>query len=246
MNVSPSIFDRLKIHPVKKKDNSGLYRTDELLQKIQNRIEIYLRCEFVKNYENYLVSKNGEIYLIKGKIVPYKLKPKLDKYGYEIVALSNEYGKKFIRVHRVVALTYLENRENLPQINHKDGNKLNNDILNLEWCTAKYNVNHAYDNELNKTGIDNWKSSPVIAYKNNHEIDGVYENILDCSRHYNISDATIRDSDKNKTTNGRCGYYFRKITKEDFYKMKEDDKYESKIIVYINAKRLQKINQYST
>lgn len=88
------------MHPVKKKDGVGLYRTDELLQKIQNRIEIFLRCEFIKNYEDYLVSKNGEIYLVKGKIIPYKLKSKIDKYGYETVTLSNRYGKKYIGIHR--------------------------------------------------------------------------------------------------------------------------------------------------
>lgn len=233
------------MHPVKKKDGFGLYRTDELLQKIQNRIEIFLRCEFIKNYEDYLVSKNGEIYLVKGKIIPYKLKSKIDKYGYETVTLSNRYGKKYIGIHRVVAITYLENNGNLPQVNHKDGNKLNNDIMNLEWCTAKYNINHSFDYELNKTGIDNWKSSPVIAYRNNNEIDGIYENILDCSKYYHISENTVRRSDKNKTTKGKCGYYFRKITKEDFYKMKGDDRYKDKIITYINAKRLQRINQYS-
>ena len=140
------------------------------------------------------MSKSGEIYLVKGKIIPYKL---------------------------------------------------NNDIRNLEWCTAKYNINHSFDYELNKTGIDNWKSSPVIAYRNNNEIDGIYENILDCSKYYHISENTVRRSDKNKTTKGKCGYYFRKITKEDFYKMKGDDRYKDKIITYINAKRLQRINQYS-
>lgn len=55
------------------------------------------------------MSKNGEIYLVKGKIIPYKLKSKIDKYGYKTVTLSNRYGKKYIGIHRVVAITYLEN-----------------------------------------------------------------------------------------------------------------------------------------
>lgn len=54
------------------------------------------------------MSKSGEIYLVKGKIIPYKLKSKIDKYGYETVTLSNKYGKKYIGIHRVVAMIYLE------------------------------------------------------------------------------------------------------------------------------------------
>lgn len=183
--------------------------------------------------------------MVKGKIIPYKLKTKIDKDGYKIVALSNKNGKKYISVHRVVAITFLQNPINLPEVNHKNGNKINNDVYNLEWCKTKYNVNHAYDNNLNKTGIKNFKSSPVIAYKNNNEIDGIYENILDCSKHYNIDENTIRSSDKNKTKKGRCGYYFRRITKEKFYELKKGGNIDEKFITYINTERCSKITRYT-
>lgn len=245
LNISKSIFDRMKIRPIKMDGVRGLYSRDDILNKIQNGIDIYKQCEFVPDFPNYLVNKNGEIYSIKGKVVPYKLKYKIDKYGYQIVALSNENGKKHIGVHRVVAITFLDNPMDLPEVNHKDGDKTNNTVDNLEWCTTKFNINHAFDNKLNKTGIDNWKSSPVIAYRNNNEIDGIYENILDCSRYYNIDENTVRSSDKNKTTKGRCGFYFRRISKEEFYRLKGDENYQQKIITYKNSKRCTRINQYT-
>lgn len=51
---------------------------------------------------------------------------------------------KTFKVHRLIALTYIPNANNLPSINHKDENKLNNHIDNLEWCTIKYNNNRSY------------------------------------------------------------------------------------------------------
>ena len=53
-----------------------------------------------------------------------------------------------IRLHRELALLYIDNPLGLPQVNHKDGNKLNNAIENLEWCTAQFNTKHAHDNKL--------------------------------------------------------------------------------------------------
>lgn len=65
--------------------------------------------------------------------------------GYHRVILKD---KKKYYVHRLVSQLFLSNPNNLPCINHKDGNKLNNNVNNLEWCTYSYNTKHGYENGL--------------------------------------------------------------------------------------------------
>lgn len=67
-----------------------------------------------------------------------------------LVGLYKDNKRKRVLVHRIVALTYINNPENKPDINHIDGNSLNNNVDNLEWCTKKENMQHAKD-----TGIWN-------------------------------------------------------------------------------------------
>ena len=99
----------------------------------------------------YSVDENGNVYSSKSKKF---LKPKITK-GYAQVAL---YGDKkvYIGVHKLVAMTFIPNPDNLPQVNHKDENKLNNNINNLEWCDANYNINYGTRTErATKTNIAN-------------------------------------------------------------------------------------------
>lgn len=84
------------------------------------------------------VASNGRVY----KIQPRISKTYVMKNGYEIVTIylyENRVKKKLL-VHRLVAETFIPNPDNLPQINHKDENKLNNCVENLEWCTVTYNL----------------------------------------------------------------------------------------------------------
>lgn len=101
----------------------------------------------ILGYENYYVSKDGIVINIKTK---RKLKYQIDKNGYYRVSLYNKNKQTKQFVHRLVAMAYLQNIEKLPQVNHKDGNKQNNNINNLEWCSAKQNVNHAFRTGLKK------------------------------------------------------------------------------------------------
>lgn len=75
----------------------------------------------------------------------------VDTVGYRQCYLKDESGKKHSkRIHRLVAIAFIPNPKNLPQVNHKDGNKLNNNLENLEWTDNKSNTQHGYDNGLYK------------------------------------------------------------------------------------------------
>lgn len=122
----------------------------------------------IKGWEDlYTISSDGKVYSIRSQKY---LKPRLSLDGYERVALSRgrAYRKEY-RVHRLVAEAFIDNPNNLPVVNHKDFNKLNNYIENLEWCTDYENVHHAIDNGrfgiLNKMKNRSKESGRYINYK---------------------------------------------------------------------------------
>lgn len=97
--------------------------------------EIWKDC---KGYEGkYQVSNLGRVWSIGSQKY---LKGSYDKDGYIQVYLTAKNGKtKIEKIHRLVALAFLDNPNNYPQVNHKDKNKQNNCVDNLEWCDIKYN-----------------------------------------------------------------------------------------------------------
>ena len=106
----------------------------------------------IKGYEGlYQVSDMGNVKRVEHE--DYKcrqgyrvlkerfLKPCISR-GYKKVCLYKDNKQKPFFVHRLVALTFVENPNDYPQINHKDENRMNNNASNLEWCTCKYNINY--------------------------------------------------------------------------------------------------------
>lgn len=71
------------------------------------------------------------------------LKPYIMKNGYHVVSLFTNGSQKKFLVHRLIATTFIPNPKELQDTNHKDGNKSNNGLSNLEWCTRKENIHHA-------------------------------------------------------------------------------------------------------
>lgn len=115
----------------------------------------------VVGYEGlYQVSNLGRVKSLKRNSIPYYYKNTLTTYtvnerickqsivmGYLMVNLSKNNIKEQIKVHRLVAMMFIPNPNNYPQVNHKNENKLSNKSENLEWCTSKYNNNYGTRNK---------------------------------------------------------------------------------------------------
>lgn len=113
----------------------------------------------IKGYENYEVTTTGEVINVKtGRI----LKPGKDGGGYLFVILSKNGIKKNFHIHRLVAESFIPNPDNLPCVNHKDEDKTNNLVTNLEWCDCKYNINYGTRNERMAKTMTNGKTSKTI------------------------------------------------------------------------------------
>ena len=141
--------------------------------------------------DDYVISKTGEIYSKKrGKYV----KPQPNGTGYLRVHIA---GKMYF-VHRLVAMTYIPNPDNLPQINHKDGNKHNNCVDNLEWVTNRDNSLHALRNGMmwieEKHPMSKLKRKEVAFIKSHPEMPKE-----ELANMFNISSTTISDIRKGRT-----------------------------------------------
>lgn len=142
-------------------------------------------------YDMYMVSNTGRVkslnYRRSGK--EHILKARLGKRGYLRVGLCNkETGKQdTLTVHRLVAMAFIPNPENLPQVNHKDEDRLNNNADNLEWMTQKENLNYGDHNYNSK--VTRMKKSNIFVYCYNN--DTVYPSCSSCAKDLGISSGGV-------------------------------------------------------
>jgi len=100
----------------------------------------------------YDIADDGRIFSNVGK--RKELSGKIGKSGYIMICLTINKKKLYPNLHRIIAENFIPNPKNLPEVNHKDGNKLNNSVSNLEWCSRKQNSIHARDNKLQEYKIE--------------------------------------------------------------------------------------------
>lgn len=162
----------------------------------------------VEGFENYQVSNLGRVkslekyYLMRNKH-PLLLAEKILKLSKSNKYLSIGFcinGKqKRISIHRLVALAFIPNLENKPMVNHIDGNKLNNRVENLEWCTAKENTIHSFKIGVNKGNIGEKHPMVKITEKDVLEIRNSKLTPKVLAEIYNINRTSVYDIKSKRT-----------------------------------------------
>jgi hypothetical protein len=133
----------------------------------------------VRSVDRNVIYKNGVVATHRGKI----LKPKMSGNDYLHLTPSKGNVAKKEYVHRLIALTHCSNPNNLPFVNHKDGNKLNNCADNLEWVSRSENCIHSYRVLDNK----NPKRKRII----NKETGQIFESLRPAAKHLNVNYGTL-------------------------------------------------------
>ena len=133
----------------------------------------------IKNYEGlYAVTSCGKVWSYKYKKF---LTPIFNNRGYLMVNLCKDGKMKHFTIHRLVAEAYLPNPENLPQINHRDENKENNCLQNLEWGDSKYNANYGTRNKK----VSNSNKIPILQYTLDGEFIREWSSAIDVRNEVN-------------------------------------------------------------
>ena len=159
----------------------------------------------IPEFPNYQVSNKGNVkslnYLRTGK--EKILKPFKNKDGYLQVYLHKNGKRKFMLVHRLVAITFIPNTNNFPQVNHRNEIKEDNRVENLEFCDARYNVNYGTRNERDsKTQTNHPKKSKQVKCL---ETGIIYPSIMEIERRLGFEHQSISDCCNGKRN--ICGGY---------------------------------------
>lgn len=137
----------------------------------------------ISNFTNYLISKEGQVYSTKTNKIKIA---EINQNGYCRIELSNENGKKKFYAHRLVAEAYIPNPNNYNQVNHKDLNKHNNNVDNLEWCSEAMNMQHNADNKP-----ENSRKVLQFDLVDENKLIGTYNSVKEASEKTNTNKTSI-------------------------------------------------------
>ena len=150
----------------------------------------------VKGYEGlYEVSNQGEVKSLRTNMI---LTPVRATVGYMKLSLCRNGEIKNRYIHRIVAQAFIPNPNNLPQVNHKDEDKTNNAVSNLEWCTPKHNMHYGEMGKLRWIKTSNALSKPVIQLKDGIEI-ARYPSGAEAARAMGVTNMAISNVLRGKT-----------------------------------------------
>lgn len=163
----------------------------------------------VRDYEDsYYVTSNGEVYSKERDVVTSRgvyhlkekrLKPFPNGTGYLFVGLHRNKQVELHLVHRLIADAFLPNPNNLPQVNHKNENKADNRLENLEWCDGKYNTN--YGTGMRRRSIKMSKKVGILS--SNGELEMSFDSLQDAAKHIGVTIQAISQSiRKNQKSKG--------------------------------------------
>jgi hypothetical protein len=147
------------------------------------------QAKTIKEFNNYTVDEAGNVYHLSGRKLGTRVTPK----WYVQTWLTQNGKTKYRFIHRLIAETFIDNPEGKKEVNHKDGNKLNNHVSNLEWVTRLENISHAFNTGLYKSTENSPNSKLTNA--NIVEIKEMISNgksLNSIGKIYGVNHATIR------------------------------------------------------
>ena len=165
----------------------------------------------IPDFPDYFVSDEGCVYSQRNKNL-IKLHPQHRKDGYLVVHIRNDVTHAAKYVHRLVAEAFINNKNNAATVNHKDGNKQNNNVSNLEWCSYGENILHAY-RVLNRSAP--WKNkkgkdfalSKIVLQIKEGKIIAEFHGTREASRITGISCSSISECCRGSTKYSHAGGY---------------------------------------
>lgn len=180
-----------------------------------------MNCLSIIDYPNYTISNNGIITNIKTERI---LKQTIQN-GYYTIKLSSNHSSKMFYIHILVATLFIKNDLNKRVVNHKDGDKLNNNYINLEWVTYSENIQHAYDNNL----ISEQISRDIKQYNDKGDLIRIFKNKKEVQEHLNLTDGEYN------------GMVYKKFKSKTGIILKIDEKLNINLSEYTDLKNFENI-----
>jgi len=154
----------------------------------------------INNFSRYEISNYGRLFSLnyKNSGKRKEIKPALDDGYYKTMIQRDDKKYITVAIHRLVAEKFLNKKNNL-EVNHVDGNKTNNHVNNLEYCTHSENIKHAYKIGLEKAkrgelnGMSKLIDEQVIEIRKYANKYGYLKNRKELAKKYNVSEATLKD-----------------------------------------------------